>query len=85
MRSSISDTSPAAERAQIALLRQAGPARRAELMRSLSRSVIELSREALRERMPGATDTEVMLRWVELNYGRELADRLRAYLAQRPP
>lgn len=39
------DTSPEAERLQLALLRRASPARKFELVRSLSASVIGLSRQ----------------------------------------
>jgi hypothetical protein len=55
--------------------------RRAGLARSLSRTVIDLSRRELATRMPGALPEEVRLRRVELNYGAELAARLRAFLA----
>ncbi len=55
--------------------------RRAALTRSLSRDVIELTRAALRERMPGADEDAVMVRWVELNYGGALAAGLAARLA----
>ena len=73
MRTLSPDTSPAAEAVQIALLRQAGAARRAELCLSLSRSVIELSRRALREQMPGADERTVLLRWAALHYSPTLA------------
>jgi len=78
-----SDTTDDAARVQIALLRRAGPARRAALARSLSRTVIDLSRSALREREPDATEREVQLRWVALEYGDELARRIAGYLAAR--
>ena len=72
-----------ADAVQIALLREAGPGRRAALARSLSASVIALSRAAIRRRMPGASEQEVLLRFVEVHYGRELARRVRAYLDAR--
>ena len=78
-----SDTSKAAAQVQIELLRSAGCARRAELARSLSRTVIDLSRAALRERMPGASERDVLNRWVALNYGSDLAERVRKYVAAR--
>jgi hypothetical protein len=78
------DTTDAAARLQIELLRAAGPARRAALARSLSRTVIDLSRRALRERMPGASERELLLRWVALEYGAELARRVDAYLKELP-
>ena len=74
------DTAPSALAVQIELLRAAGPTRRAELTRSMSRTVIDLSRRALRERMPGASETEVLLRWVRLNYGEALTLRLEAWI-----
>jgi hypothetical protein len=79
----MSDTHPAAARVQLELLRRAGVTRRAAITRSLSRSVVRLSRKALVERMPGASQDDIEHRWLELHYGRELADRVRAYLAAR--
>lgn len=78
-----SDTSPAAARVQLELLRSSGLERRARLARSMSRTVIDLSRAALRERMPGASEREVLLRWVALNYGAELAEHVRRYVHER--
>lgn len=74
-----SDTGDAMARIQNGLLRNAGVARRAKVARSLSVTVIELSRRALRERMPAATEQEVLLRWVALEYGPDLARRVAAY------
>jgi hypothetical protein len=81
--SAMDDTHPAAARRQIELLRETTASRRATLALSLSRTVIDLSRRALRARMPGATEREVMLRWVEQNYGVEIGQRLRQHLAAR--
>ncbi len=78
-----SDTSPAAARAQIELLRAAGPARRAALTGSLSHTVIALSRNALRIRMAGASERQVLLRWVALTYGEDLSRRVESYLETR--
>ena len=76
----LSDTSAAAARVQIELLRKSGCERRAQLTRSMSRSVIDLSRAALRERMPEASERDVLLRWVALQYGSDLAERVRRYV-----
>ena len=67
------DTSADADRVQVELLRRATVARRFQLCQSLTATVVDASRRALRERMPGASDAEVLLRWVELNYGAALA------------
>jgi hypothetical protein len=78
-----SDTSPTAARAQLDLLRAAGPARRAAVTASLSHAVIALSRSALRIRMAGASERQVLLRWVALTYGDDLYRRLKDYLETR--
>jgi len=78
-----SDTSAAAARVQIDLLRKSGCERRAQMTRSMSRTVIDLSRAALRERMPSASEGEVLLRWVALQYGAELGERVRRYIRAR--
>lgn len=76
------DTHPAAEREQIRLLRRATVAQRVRLARSLSQSVIELSRRAIRRQHPDAEEQEVLLAFVELHYGKTLSAGLRAYLGR---
>jgi len=76
-------TSSTAGQVQLDLLRRAGTARRFALARSLSSTVIELSRQAIRARQPGLDDTGVLLRWAELHYGPELARKIRAHLDAR--
>lgn len=78
-----SPVSDATDRKQVELLRAAGTARRAALAVSLSSSVIALAREAIRKQTPSLSDQEVLLRWAEIHYGRDLAERVRAYLHQR--
>jgi hypothetical protein len=77
------DTDDRAARKQIELLRAADPARRLARARSLSASVIGLSRQAIRNRHPGASERDVLLRFVEVHYGKHLADQVRSYLAKR--
>jgi hypothetical protein len=77
------DTDPEAEAVQLELLRRAGPTRRAQMALSLSAQVIGLAKQAYRRQMPGASETEIGLRFVELNYGRELAEAVRRHLAER--
>lgn len=79
----LSDTDPEAERVQLELLRRAGPERRLQLALNLTHEVIALSRCALRELHPRATDEELGVLWVRHTYGDELADGLQAYLARR--
>jgi len=79
----LTDTDPEAARVQLALFRRASPSRRLALALSLSRSVIGLSRGGLARNLPSATDQEIGLRFVELHYGRELAEELREHLTRR--
>lgn len=79
------DTDPKVEQVQVALLRQASVARRFALVRSLSQSTVQLARRAIRRARPGADEQEVSLLFVEVHYGKQLADRVRAHLAKREP
>jgi hypothetical protein len=79
------DTDPEAERVQIALLRKAGPARRAQMALSLSEDLIGLARLAIRRACPELTEEDVGVRLVERQHGRELAERLRQHLDSRRP
>ena len=83
MRTQSSDTSPEAERVQIELLRKAGEARRYELVCSLSQSVIQWSRESIRKAHPEASENELAVLFVDLCYGKKLANGFRADLARR--
>ena len=75
-----SDTDVEAELFQLGLLRAASPAQRGGLAVALTATAIAASRRALERQSPGASEEEIGVRFVELNYGRELADELAAYL-----
>lgn len=79
----VNDTHPSAEAVQLELLRGAGAAARAAIALRLSDDVVRRSRRALAAQMPGASALEVKLRWVELWYGGDLADRVRRCLRER--
>ena len=83
MRTQSPDTSPDAERVQIELLRKASEARRFGLVRSLSKSVIQWSRQTIRQEHPDASEEELALLFVAVYYNQELADAVRADLARR--
>lgn len=83
MATSLTDTDPEAERVQLELLRRATPERRLRLALSLTGSVLALSRHGLARNMPGASDEEVCLRFVELHYGPGLAEELRGHILTR--
>ncbi len=83
MRTQSMDTSPEAERVQIELIRKASPAKLFGLVRSLSRTMIQASRDNIRRLHPDANEEELALIFLELYYGRELADRVWADLERR--
>ncbi|HEX9189708.1 MAG TPA: hypothetical protein VGB87_21720 [Vicinamibacteria bacterium] len=85
MERGLADTDPETERVHLEMLRAASPSRRLDLALSLSRTVMGLARDGIARRLPGASASEVGLRFVELSYGRELAEELRAHLAARQP
>ena len=77
------DTSEAAERAQIAIMRRLGPGKRLEMMRRLSRSQLKLAWSGLKRANPALSERELQVRAVELWYGAEHAQRLQAKLKER--
>ncbi len=83
MKTQSPDTRPEAERIQIELLRQAPGAKRFALARSLTRMVMRLSRQAIRQARPEADESQIQWFWVALHYDQSLADRLRIYLPQK--
>lgn len=69
---------------QIALFRASTLERRIALALSLSKTVLSLSRTAIRQAHPDVTEEEVDLLFIEYQYGEKLARQVRAYLAGRP-
>ncbi len=78
----LDDTHPDARRVQLERLRQMSDAQRLAMADELSAMTTWLSRQAIRETMPGATEQQVILRWIELVYGEKLAAQV-APLAHR--
>jgi hypothetical protein len=83
MRSLAADTSPEAEEFQIQLLRQASPAKRFRLVRSLCAMTRRLAWQGIRQANPLAPEAEIDLLFVSLHYGKELAASLDATLQPR--
>lgn len=73
-----SDTSPDVEAAQRQLIREMTPAERVMLAARLSDTVRNASRRAIRRVHPEFTDRQVEHLFIELHYGKELADGVRA-------
>ena len=80
MRTQSVDTHPDIERVQIELIRKASPTKIFELICSLSQSMIRTSKRNIRELHPEASEEELKILFVELFYGKELAQRMQAHL-----
>ena len=76
----LTDTHPEAEKVQLELLRKKTPSERFALMRSLTAFVTGLSRRSLMQANPNISETELRIKVIELQYGKELAQRVRNYL-----
>lgn len=83
MQSHLDDTNPKIKEIQISLIRKAGIAKRTMHMRSLSRTVVNLSRRAISRTHPGYSQQEVNLIFVSLHYGDDVANRLGIYLDRK--
>jgi len=73
------DTSVEAEQKQIELLREKTPAERFMLAAQLSQDVIQASKRAIARVHPEFTPRQVEHLFIELHYGRELADAVRKH------
>jgi len=83
MKTQSADTDPEAECVQMELLRNLTIAQRFALAQSLSTRARRLAMRAIRRANPAASEDEVRLIFVEVHYGKDLADRLRTYLSAR--
>lgn len=83
MKTQSADTHPKIEEIQIQLIRQASVAKRIERMRSLTKTILELSKNAIAAANPGLSERELDVLFVRNHYGDELADRFQAYLTRK--
>lgn len=79
----LDDTHPKARAVMTRMLAAMTPEQRFAMAAEMTDFVIDQSLAAIAATMPDASPADVHLRWCELHYGRELTDRLRAYLARR--
>ena len=84
MQTGLSDTDPDVLRLQAELLRQATAARRMEMALSLSAALIDIAYAGIRRRQAGISDADAGLQFVEIQYGRELAQAVRARMSEPP-
>lgn len=79
----LSDTDAKAEKTQIALVRKLSTPERVAILRSLSRTVIGLSRRAIRRANPELSEEELNYKFIAYHYGYEIAGQFRKYLDSR--
>lgn len=75
----VDDTHPDARHVQLERLRGMTIEERLAMVVELTAKATHLSRQAIREAMPGAPEHEVILRWIEQEYGADLAARVAPY------
>jgi hypothetical protein len=80
----VRDTHPDAEREQLRLFRAAGVAGRIAALLDLSDEAVAMSRRALRRARPAASEHEIGLALVALQYGPEIALGLSRRLERGP-
>jgi hypothetical protein len=78
----MNDTSPEIEEIHIQMLRNATTLKRFVRARSLSRTVIQLSRRAISRSQPSFTDREVKLAFISLHYGKNLCEKVKRFLKE---
>jgi hypothetical protein len=71
------------ERVQIELIRKASPAKLFGLVRSMSQTMMQASRDNIRRLHPDANKEELTLIFVELYYGKELANLVHTQMEKR--
>ena len=69
----LNDTTPEAEQVQLRLLREKSPSERAGMAQRHSAEIIRLARRAIQRLHPEFTESEIGRRFIELQYGEELA------------
>lgn len=79
----LSDTPPNIEQLQIELLCRKTTAERVAMVRSMTVMAGRLSRRAIERANPGASSEEIDCKFIELHYGKELANRYRDHLQTR--
>ena len=68
-----SGTTTEAEQVQLRLLREKSPSERAGMALRDSAEIIQLAKRAIQRVNPGLTESEIGRRFIELQYGKELA------------
>jgi hypothetical protein len=83
MKTQSEDTDLQAERMQIDLLRKSTVSRRISIAMSLSETVIDLARRAIRLQNKDLAERDLLLRFVAIHYGPGLANSVEKDLRRR--
>lgn len=75
------DTRPEADSVLTQLIQNQDPTERLARAVSASNRVAQQCKDAIIRAKPGISSQEVDLRFIKLNYGRELADKVRKFMA----
>ena len=76
----LSDTSPEAEAVRQQILSRMSISEKFALTESLTSMVVRLCKQGIRERHPEYDEQDVSIHYVEMNYGKELAEGYRRRL-----
>jgi hypothetical protein len=76
----LSDTDEKIEKIQIALIRKLSTTERVSRLRSLSRTVINLSRTAIRRANPELSERELNFIFIMYHYGNKIAEKYKSYM-----
>lgn len=79
----VSDTDPEAEEFQVNLLRSKTPAERLAITLRLSREIADACKAAIQRAHPEFSAVQLGEKFVEIQYGKVLADELHRYWASR--
>ncbi len=83
MKTKSTDTHINAESVLISLLREQNTAKKFSIIRSLSQSTIQLSKRAIARANKGINEEQVNLIFIDLHYGKDLAQKYQKYLDQK--
>ncbi len=79
----ISDTNPEILEKQAEMLRNASFQKRLDIFLNLNRNSRRLAWNGIKQAKPNLTDMEVDMFFVEVHYGKEIADKLTEYFKKK--
>jgi vacuolar-type H+-ATPase subunit F/Vma7 len=83
MRTQSIDTHPKIEKTLISLFRNQSISKKLSHVRSLSKTTIQLSKRAIAKANKNISDEQINLLFINYHYGKELAEKVEKYLAER--